>query len=298
MKREYPHSKLKRAVSRRDFLKIAGLFGLDVILGAIVGWNYIDNFEPNWVQVTSIDLKLPRLPEPFSGFRLVQISDIHVGYWMTPERFTSIKNMVKKLSPDLVAITGDIILAYRGMSNKQHLLDEFSTVMKDLTDEYSTIAVLGNHDYRYNYAAIQDSLGRSGVRVLKNSVFSLGHNGNYFHVAGVDDVDYGHDDLSATLAAIPEEGGSMLLVHEPDFADISAATGRFDLQISGHSHGGQVVLPFIGPLILPRLARKYPSGLYKVGDMYQYTNRGVGMVPPNIRLNCRPEITLFTLETV
>jgi predicted MPP superfamily phosphohydrolase len=297
MKRQHPHSKLKRAVSRRDFLRIVGLFGLDVILGAIVGWNYIDKFEPNWVQVTNINLKLPRLPEPFSGFRLVQISDIHVGYWMTPDRFEKIKEMVKELSPDLVAITGDIILAYRGMSDKQNLLDEFSTVLEDLTDEYSTVAVLGNHDYRYNFSAIQDSLERSGVKVLKNSVFSLEHSGDYFHVAGVDDADKGHDDLGATLAALPEEGGAMLLVHEPDFADVSAATGRFDLQISGHSHGGQVVLPLIGPLILPHLAKKYPSGLYKVGDMYQYTNRGVGMSMPSVRFNCRPEITVFTLES-
>ena len=67
------------------------------------------------------------------------------------------------------------------------------------------------------------------------------------------------------------------MAHEPDYADVSALTGRFDLQVSGHSHGGQVVIPFVGPPILPHLGRKYPSGLYQVGNMYQYTNRGVGM---------------------
>ena len=79
------------------------------------------------------------------------------------------------------------------------------------------------------------------------------------------------------------------------FADKSAKTGRFGLQLSGHSHGGQIVLPFIGAPALPRLGQKYPSGLYKVGDMWQYTNRGVGMVLP-IRINCRAEVTVFTLN--
>ena len=85
------------------------------------------------------------------------------------------------------------------------------------------------------------------------------------------------------------------MAHEPDFADKSSVVNRFDLQISGHSHGGQVVIPFFGPPVLPRHGRKYPSGLYKVGGMYQYTNRGIGMVFPYVRFLCRPEVTLFTL---
>jgi predicted MPP superfamily phosphohydrolase len=88
------------------------------------------------------------------------------------------------------------------------------------------------------------------------------------------------------------------MAHEPDFADERAETGRFDLQISGHSHGGQVDLPFIGAPVLPLWAHKYSRGLYQVRNMYQYTNVGVGMTPPYIRFNCRPEITVFTLESM
>jgi predicted MPP superfamily phosphohydrolase len=86
------------------------------------------------------------------------------------------------------------------------------------------------------------------------------------------------------------------LVHEPDFADVGAQTGRFDLQLSGHSHGGQINFPLLGPPLLPPCARKYPLGRYQVGEMNLYTNRGLGMVPPKVRINCRPEITVFTLE--
>jgi len=98
------------------------------------------------------------------------------------------------------------------------------------------------------------------------------------------------------LALLPDEGCAILLAHEPDYADISAPTGRFDLQLSGHSHGGQVILPFIGPPILPSYSHKYPVGQYQVGSMIQYTNRGLGTVAPMVRFNCRPEITVFTLR--
>ncbi|HYN87535.1 MAG TPA: hypothetical protein VER55_03345, partial [Ardenticatenaceae bacterium] len=99
------------------------------------------------------------------------------------------------------------------------------------------------------------------------------------------------------LAHLPPDGAAILLAHEPDFADISAATGRFDLQLSGHSHGGQVIVPFAGPLIGPRYGQNYPVGRYQVGSMIQYTNRGIGMVAPLVRFNCRPEVTVFTLES-
>jgi hypothetical protein len=295
---EKPTSKAISSISRRDFIRIASLFGLDVFLTAILGWNYIDKIEPSWVEVSHVPLKLPHLPRAFSGFRLLQISDIHAGYWMTPERFASIVDLIKEQSPDLVAVTGDVILAYGGMPDDQPALDEFGKVFKQIADDYETIAVLGNHDYWYDADKVRSVLERAGARVLMNSVHSLERRGERLHIAGVDDIYENQDDLGAVLSALPQDGGAILLAHEPDFADISAATGRFDLQISGHSHGGQVSLPVIGPLVLPHLGRKYPSGLYKVGDMYQYTNRGVGMTMPTIRFNCRPEITVFTLESV
>lgn len=90
--------------------------------------------------------------------------------------------------------------------------------------------------------------------------------------------------------------GAILLAHEPDFADFSALTGPFALQLSGHSHGGQISLPLLGAPILPPFGRKYPRGRYQVGEMIQYTNRGLGMVQPYGRFNCRPEITLFILR--
>jgi hypothetical protein len=108
----------------------------------------------------------------------------------------------------------------------------------------------------------------------------------------------GNDRLDRVLSKLPPDGCAILLAHEPDFADYSAATGRFDLQISGHSHGGQIVFPVIGAIFLPNFAKKYTSGRYNVNGMAQYTNRGLGTAEIQVRLNCPPEITIFTLSSV
>ena len=104
------------------------------------------------------------------------------------------------------------------------------------------------------------------------------------------------EDLDAALEGAPDRSTVILLAHEPDFADRVAADGRVALQLSGHSHGGQVRLPFIGAPMLPHLGRKYPYGLRRVGSMWLYTNRGVGVIAPPVRFNCRPEVTLLTLQ--
>jgi predicted MPP superfamily phosphohydrolase len=136
----------------------------------------------------------------------------------------------------------------------------------------------------------------SSIVNVSNGMHTISREDAALHFAGVDDFWERKDRLDDVLETLPDEGAAVLLAHEPDYADISSATGRFDLQISGHSHGGQIILPFVGPPIVPPYALKYPLGLYQVGDMLQYTNRGVGMLSPRVRLNCRPEITVFTLS--
>jgi predicted MPP superfamily phosphohydrolase len=112
---------------------------------------------------------------------------------------------------------------------------------------------------------------------------------------GLDDVWESKQDPRAALAGTPADECKLLLVHEPDYAD-EAARYPVDLQLSGHSHGGQINLPYYGPPVLPYLGQKYPAGLYQVGKLAVYTNRGIGVIAPPIRLNCPPEVTLLTLH--
>jgi len=291
----------KYNLSRRDFLKVIKIVSLEATAVGLIGYQYSTKWEMNWIEITNITLKLPRIDPAFKGLRLVQISDFHLGQWMNKERLDTVIGMAVDLAPDYFILTGDY-LEYQpyGMPNEtatyEDNIDIISSSFSKLSALCPTIAILGNHDHMINAGWVESSLSQAGVEVLRNSVKTIQRGAAELHIAAVDDVRQKMDRLDQVMEALPENGAAILLAHEPDFADVSAATGRFDLQISGHSHGGQIVLPIIGPPLLPAMGRKYPSGLYYVNNMLLYTNRGIGVTTVNARFNCRPEITLFTLE--
>jgi hypothetical protein len=156
--------------------------------------------------------------------------------------------------------------------------------------------VLGNHDHWEGAALAARVLAEAGVTLLVNQALRLDVDAPLWLV-GLDDVWERKHDLSAALAGTPDDECKLLLVHEPDYAD-RAASFPVDLQLSGHSHGGQINLPRYGRPVLPYLGQKYPAGLYRVGQMSLYTNRGIGVISPPVRFNCPPEVTLLTLRAV
>jgi predicted MPP superfamily phosphohydrolase len=254
-------------INHRSLLKLtaAALAGATTL--ATSGWVYATKVEPGWLEVSSLSLILPHLPPAFDNYRILQISD------------------------DLVVITGDFVT------------DLFHRTTVDLIENLSQIkaregifAVLGNHDYWTNAKSIRQVLAASGITELANQVHTLRRGAAQLHIAGVDDYWENKARLRDVLHQLPPEGAAILLAHEPDFAVISAQSGRFDLQLSGHTHGGQVILPWFGPIVLPMYGRRFPVGLYQVGDMQLYTNRGLGTARPQIRFNCRPEIAMITLH--
>lgn len=278
-------------LTRREFLKLTLWSGIYSVAGGVAAIEYAHWVESTWWDVNPVDLTLPRLPRVFDGFRLVQISDIHHDEWMTQEILAEVIDIVNDLEPDAVAITGDFITGYQ---DDHHSV--LTAELGRLQSKYGKFAVLGNHDYWADADLVRKILQDGNVIEVPNDIYTIEKEGSYLHICGVDDYWEKHDDLDAVLDKLPQQGCAILMCHEPDFADFSAASGHFDLQLSGHSHGGQVVWPFFPPPVVPDLAKKYPSGLYQVGDMFHYTNRGVGMIPPYVRFNCRPEITVFTLH--
>ncbi len=269
----------------RLYQKIA--LALSILLMAVY---YVHDLEPSWIEVRTVSLSLPHLAPEFSGYRIVQLSDIHADRWMTSQRIQKVVGRVNEMHPDLVVLTGDFVTR-----NAEQFAPSLA-VLNELHPVDKTLAVLGNHDAWTNPDLIQQTLETAGVQVLNNRSVTLERPSAQLHIAGVDDIWAERDRLNEVLAAIPTTGAAILLAHEPDFADTSAATGRFDLQLSGHSHGGQIHLPFM-KRVLPPLAYKYPLGQYQVGSMIQYTNRGLGSSGIPIRFNCRPEITIFTLQS-
>ena len=270
---------------------------LGAALGALLlgGLVYVRKVEPEDVEVVPVSLVLPRLDAAFEGYRIAQISDIHADGWMTPGRVLSLVNLVNAEAPDLVTITGD----FATYSRFRFLIRHASRLIAPLRRLQATdgvVAVLGNHDHKTDARTVRRVLAASGVIELHNAVLTLRRGGESLYLCGVDDLKEGTPRLDRALEGLSEEGAAVLLAHEPDFADESAATGRFDLQLSGHSHGGQVGVLILRYPFLPKLSRQYPTGLYRVGDMFLYTNRGLG-AHPRFRFNCRPEITVFTLRS-
>lgn len=283
----------KNKFTRREILKLGFWGAIGTLASGVASLEYANLIEPSWLHINPVDLTLPRLPKAFESYRLVHISDIHHDFWMTQTRLANIVDAINQTEPDSIVITGDFISKFQD-DHKSVLTAELSR----LAPKHKTFAVLGNHDHWTDADLVREALQASGITELPNNVYTFEHENSFLHICGVDDYWEGHADIDKVLKKLPDEGCAILLCHEPDYDDISSATGRFDLQLSGHSHGGQVVFPFLPPLVVPPLAEKYPSGLYQVGNMLQYTNRGVGMIQPYVRFNCRPEITVFTLHTL
>jgi len=280
-------------ILRRRFLKISLASAIGAAVAGLAGFAYAHYVEPENIEILPLELVLPRLDPAFDGYRLVQFSDIHMGTGMTTSRLTHIVHLVNNQNPDAVAITGD----YVSHGDITPLLLGLVESLSKLQPKDGIFAILGNHDHWTDPQAIRTMLCRIGAVELSNSTFDIQRGDAVLHLAGVDDYWERKSRLDDVLARLSDSACAILLAHEPDFADVSAATGRFDLQISGHSHGGQVRLPVINrPIKVPPYSTIYPMGQYQVGTMIQYTNRGVGTSARAVRFNCRPEITVFTLR--
>lgn len=281
-------------VSRRAFLKIGGrsLLGAGALCAG--GLLYAWEIEPDWVEITHVELTLPHLAREFHGYRVLQLSDIHMDGRMTQEHLDGVIRMVNEQRPDLVVITGDFV-TYSPNDSPLLYAPALVESLGQLEARDASVAILGNHDHWTDAAMVRQVIRDSGMVDLSNRVHTVSRAGAHLLIAGVDDYWERKDRLDLVMQLMPPDGAAILLAHEPDFADISAKTGRFDLQLSGHSHGGQVRLPLMGPPVLPKYAERYPAGRYQVDGMIQYTNRGLGALPPNVRFNCRPEVTVITL---
>jgi hypothetical protein len=248
-------------------------------------------FNPADFDITSHQVHISHLDSAFHGYKIVHVSDIHMGNWISHERLNGVVELVNNLQPDLVAITGDFV---------SYVVDEIAadmtTSLRGLSPKDATVAVLGNHDHWAGAERVRRVLQASQIIDLSNDIHTLRRSRASLHIAGVDDVMVGADRLHRVLEKLPHSETAVLLAHEPDFADTSAASGRFSLQLSGHSHGSQMVLPVRGPLIRGPHFRKYPIGRYEVRGMTLYTSRGIGTNMLRLRINCPPEIAVFTLH--
>lgn len=276
-------------VSRRGFLKALGHVSLGYLLAGIGAYQYAKLLEPEWLAIEHVTIPIPRLKPTFEGFRIVQMSDFHLHPHTQIDHVANAVDEANRLKPDLMVLTGDFVL------ETADSIYELAPVLSRLNAKYGVFSILGNHDLWTDANVVLSGLEEVRLPVLRNSGISLSINREMINLAGLDAGWGGQPDLKLALKDLTPGIPTILLMHEPDFVDTFSLDKRVSLQLSGHTHGGQVRIPILGALVLPDYGKKYDSGLYRVNETWLYTNRGIGVIGPPVRLNCRPEITEITL---
>ncbi len=271
--------------SRRQFLRLLGGATAAGGLALAGGYVYATHVEPWRLVVEQVCLPLPAWRPELADLKLVQLSDFHLHPFTTAAQIEAAVEEARVLQPDVAVLTGDYVLA------TADAIFELAPILARLNPRLGIYAVLGNHDHWQSAAVVRQGLQEVGITLLHNCHVAL--EGGLV-VAGVDDPWVGRPDLASALDGLSSADVVVLLAHEPDFADQFTRDPRVHLQLSGHSHGGQVRVPGIGAVFLPQHGQKYDMGLYQVQDAWVYTNRGLGVTGANVRLNCPPEITSIT----
>ena len=263
---------------------------------------YAGEFERHWLEVVHKEISITGLPSAFEGVKLAQLSDIHLDEFTEPFLLREAIEEINRARPDYVLLTGDYVSS---QVLPPHLTAEAARQCGRLLNRLECpqrYAIFGNHDIFAGEKEVGEALRANDIVVLRNEYLPLQRNGGRMWLAGLDDPVCGRPDpdraIPTSIQNVPHEP-IILLCHAPDYIDVlrfRAAAPSISLVLSGHTHGGQIRLPFIGPLRLPPGGRKYVEGLFNVGSMQLYVNRGIGSVGVPFRFDCRPEITLFTLR--
>ncbi len=268
----------------QNFLKL-----ILILLVLIVGY-YSLIFEPNNIQIEEKSLAIENLPLSFEGVKIVHLSDFHS--WWFGSREKRVLKIVEELKPDFIFITGDFVDPITKITDRE--LNSLKIFWQELGEKYKNriFGVLGNHDTKI----IKNYLIEKGIVILNNENKKLFLDQEFIYLIGVDDPATGRDNLAKAMKGVELELPKILLAHGPEILK-ERATKKLDLILVGHTHGGQVALPFLGQLLQPlsNYGKQYTKGLFKINSIFLYVNRGVGTSFFPIRFNCPPEVTLIKL---
>ena len=275
---------------RRSFLLGAAAAGTGLGL-------YAGTHGRHELEITHRTFGIRDLPDGFVGMRLAQISDIHLEEYTEPWFLSHVVDRVNALAPDIVLLTGDFVS--RGPAPRKVGLRAAGLAAEVLSGLKAPqrVAILGNHDVAVGADWVVRELESHGTPVLVDSYLPLERHMERLYISGSDDAGTRTPDPFLAIPGDPR-APVIYLVHEPDYIDIFQHHPRFplvDLMLSGHTHGGQVRLPVLGPLVLPPMGKQYVEGHFHFGRMQLYVNRGIGTVGLPFRLNCPAEITHITL---
>ena len=292
------------SLNRRAFLKKALWSGAALTAGTAA---YATWVEPAWVQVNRVRVAVRGLPRAFDGLTIAHLSDLHRSYAVSSAYLNRCIDLANALEPDLMVFTGDYltyILDLRAVLEPAVISDrrkapdyvrDVAACIGRARARHGVFACLGNHDRWFSAGTVADALRGAGATVLRDAHTVVNVHGEPLPIVGIDDPWGGWANTTRAFAGV-EAPFVLALKHRPDFFEHWVRRGAH-LILAGHTHGGQIRLPWVKPFIRSRYGRKYPHGLFHRDDVHLYVTRGVGVTPPSVRFNCPPEIALLRLET-
>ena len=274
-------------MNRRTFLKAALA---TAIPAPLVAASY-GLAEASWLKVERPTLPLPRLPQVFDGLRVAFLTDVHHGPFVGLDYVRTVVRTALHLQPDLILLGGDYV------SKDAEYIAPCFEALGALRAPLGVHGVLGNHDHWHGLAETRAGMKDAGITEMTNSGVWLTRGSGRLRLAGIDDLWRGTSDVPAAVGDASSTDACLLVSHNPDVAE-TLKDRRVGLVLSGHTHGGQVVVPGYGAPIVPsRYGQKYLKGLVEAPVTKVYVSRGLGTVSPPMRFGSRPELTLLTLRS-
>lgn len=253
--------------------------------------SYARYIEPTLLSVTRKTVKLPRLPAALDGLVVAQLTDIHYKPGEQDGLIEKAVNVLNAEKPDLIALTGDYV------TDSKDVFTPLTHSLSSLQARHGIYAVMGNHDgWQASPAHYRKGFRNAGIEFLCNQGTCLSINGEKLFIMGTDSVWSGSIDAPACYRGHKDET-VLALVHEPDVFDVLSSEFPVDLQLSGHTHGGQCQIPLVGYApVRVKYGRNYLHGHYQKEDSNIFVSRGMGTVDANVRFSCTPELALLTLK--
>ncbi|MEH7382344.1 metallophosphoesterase [Bacillus sp. JJ1533] len=284
---------MAKKYTRRQFIKRTFAATSTAVIASSFGYWYARYLEPKQLEVSNHKIRHPAIPKAFHKIKIVQFSDTHVGHHFTLEQLQRIVDKINGLKADLLFFTGDLMDEPNKYAATNHLIP----ILQQLNAPLGKFAIYGNHDHGgYGSEIYKNLMNQTGFTLLMNTSEEVYVDDSKISIVGLDDVMLGRPNFEQAFKDVDSSSFTILLAHEPDIADRAEEVGAH-MQLSGHSHGGQIQLPFVGPLITPPLGSIYYEGDHLIGPnkMFLYVNRGLGTTRLPLRFLAKPEISVFTL---
>lgn len=276
----------KVSLTRRDFLRGAAAVPLVAVSATSA---YARLVEPYRYEVRETDIFVRELPDAFEGFRIAQVTDVHHSRIVSIEEVRRVVEVANATKPDLIALTGDYTTSYR------RYIEPCAEALGALSAPEGVWAVLGNHDHYTDALLTVRALKRNRINVLENANTLIERESERLQLAGIGDWSWNRSDWARSLYGVDKRRPTVMLSHQPVVLDFPETEG-VSLILSGHTHGGQVNLPFIGAPIRYGRDFKYVRGLYERNGTQLYVSAGTGVIGLPVRLGVRPEISVLKLR--